>query len=186
MANLDRSTGEKNAAGAKRRRGARPLADLIDASLSPACRKRGFTTAELISSWPDIVGDRYAHRVSPDRIVWQRGSRSREETGENPGQALQEPAILEVHTDGATALMLSHETQVVVERINSFFGWAAIGRIKIVQRPVTARRRPPVPALRKLTQQEEVELSGKVKAVANPALKQALERLGRAVIARNR
>lgn len=186
MANLDRSTAGKNASEAKRHRGARPLADLIGASLSPACRKRGFTTAELISAWPDIVGDRYAHRVSPDRIIWQRGLRGREEAGGSSGQTPEEPAILEVHADGATALMLSHETQVVVERINSFFGWAAIGRIRIVQRPVAARRRSPLPSLRKLTPQEEVELSGKVRAVANPALKQALERLGRAVIARNR
>ncbi len=186
MATLGQPTSEQKAGEAKRRRGARPLADLIGASLSPACRKRGFTTAELISSWPDIVGDRYAQRVAPDRIVWQRGSRGRDAHGEALGQAMGEPAILEVHTDGATALMLSHETQVVVERINSFFGWAAIGRIKIVQRPIITRRRAAIPSLRKLTPEEEVELSSKVDAVANPALKQALERLGRAIIAKNR
>lgn len=159
-------------------RSAKPIADLIGPGLTAACRKRGFAGADLLTSWPDIVGERYADKVQPERLVWPRG--------QGGGEEAPEPAVLTVHTDGATALFLSHELPVVIERINAFFGWAAVGRIRIVQRPVTARRRQRPPRLRDLTAQEEHELAGKVGTIANPKLRQALEQLGRAVIAKNR
>ncbi|MBA5778412.1 DUF721 domain-containing protein [Stappia sp. F7233] len=161
-------------------RSARPIADLIGPGLSAACRKRGFASADLLTAWPDIVGDRYAEKVQPERLVWPRGR------GAGGEDEVLEPAVLTVHTDGATALFLSYELPVVIERINAFFGWAAVGRIKIVQRPITARKRQRPPRLRDLTAEEESELAGKVGAVANPKLRQALEQLGRAVIAKNR
>lgn len=176
------ATNDSNAyrsAGAKRLTSARPLGELIARPITAAVKKRGFATADLLSDWPDIVGERYATRVQPARLHWPRRA-------EGDADIAPDPAILTVHTDGATALFLSHELPTLIDRINAYFGWAAVGRIKIVQRPVVARRKPePVP-LRQLTQDEECELSKKVSEVTAPHLRRALERLGRAVIAKNR
>ncbi|WP_208987016.1 DUF721 domain-containing protein [Stappia sp. TSB10P1A] len=159
---------------------ARPLADLIGKTLEPACRKRGFAAADLLSDWPEIVGERYAGRVQPVRLDWPRGGR------DSAFEDVPRPATLVVQTDGATALLLTHEMPQLVERINGFFGWAAVERIRILQRPVTDRRRKPPPKLRPLTGAEEAELAERLVAVEGTPLGAALERLGRAVLARTR
>ncbi|ADZ71787.1 DUF721 domain-containing protein [Polymorphum gilvum] len=154
-----------------------PLADLIGKAMEPACRKRGFATADLIACWPDIVGDRYGERVQPDRMIWPRPQ-------ERYGSLVPEPATLVVHTDGATALLLSHEIAQVIERINTYFGWAAVARIRIVQKPVIVRRRKGPAPLRALTDSERRRLQGRLEGVEHDGLRQALENLGTQVIAR--
>ncbi|AXS39522.1 DciA family protein [Breoghania sp. L-A4] len=160
----------------KRREG-RPLADLIGPAIEAACRKRGFATADLIANWPDIVGDRYAETTQPDTLSWPRRR-------EGASDGAVEPATLVVRTDGPTGLYLAHELPQVVERINMFFGWAAVGRIKIVQKPLTRKKRraPTVP--RPLDAAEQARLDGTIAGVENEKLHDALARLGRAVLSK--
>ena len=47
-----------------------------------------------------------------------------------------EPAVLVVACEGAAALHLQHETGEIISRVNAFLGFSAIGRIRIVQKPV--------------------------------------------------
>lgn len=146
--------------------------------MTPVCRKRGFASVDIVASWADIVGERYGTRVQPERLVWPR--RPDLSDPENPP----EPATLVVHTDGATALLLTHEIPQVLERINTFYGWAAVGRIKVLQRPVTVRRREHRRSLRALTTSEEKRLEEKLEGVENDRLREALKKLGAQVIAR--
>nr|WP_280115266.1 DciA family protein [Roseibium denhamense] len=160
-------------------KGVKPLGDLVGKAMTPACRKRGFASVDIIASWADIVGERYGSRVQPDRLVWPRRP-DRTDPDMPP-----DPATLVVHTDGATALMLSHDSQQVIERINTFYGWAAIGRIKIQQKPV--QKRPPSTrkSLRALTDSEEERLDGQLAGLENSRLRDALKKLGAQVIAKN-
>jgi hypothetical protein len=158
---------------------ARPIGDLIGKALEKSCRRRGFAAADLVVDWPDIVGERYAGRVQPLRVDWPR-------VPEGAVDGEQKPATLVVQTDGATALLLTNEVPQVIERINGFFGWAAIGRIRILQRPLTPPKRTPPKKPRPLTAEEERELEAKLAAVRGTRLGEALEKLGRAVIAKTR
>jgi len=160
-------------------KGAKQLSDLVGKAMTPVCRKRGFASVDIIASWADIVGERYGTRVQPERLVWPR--RPDRTDPETPP----EPATLVVHTDGATALMLSHDSAQVLERINTFYGWRAIGRIKILQKPVQVKRNAPRKALRPLTQSEEQRLEQNLEGVENDRLREALKKLGAQVIARN-
>ncbi len=163
----------------RRPKEAKLLADLVGKAMTPACRKRGFASVDIVASWADIVGERYGTRVQPDRLVWPRQPELSDP--ENPPK----PATLVVHTDGATALMLSHDSAQVIERINTFYGWAAIGRIKIQQKPVLAKRHEARKPLRSLTRSEEKRLEESLEGVENDRLRQALKKLGEQVIARN-
>lgn len=153
----------------------KPLADLIGKAMETACRKRGFATADLVACWPDIVGDKYAARTRPDSLNWPRPR------GESTSEGAVEPATLVIATDGPTALFIQHEVPQIMERINMFFGWAAVGRIRIVQKPIqverTKQRRQP----RALTSEEEAALRGSLGHLENDKLRVALEKLGRAV-----
>ncbi|TYC67638.1 DUF721 domain-containing protein [Stappia sp. BW2] len=159
-------------------RGAKPLADLVGKAMTPVCRKRGFASVDIIAAWADIVGERYGTRVQPDRLIWPRQP-ERSDPEKPP-----EPATLVVHTDGATALMLSHDSAQVIERINTFYGWRAIGRIKILQKPVLVKQPVSKKPLRDLTQSEERQLEERLEGVENDRLRQALKKLGAQIIAR--
>jgi len=167
------------AAGGRRVTRARPIGDLIGRTLDKACRRRGFATSDLLADWPDIIGARYAGRVQPVRLDWPRPPRGVEEP--EP-----QPATLVVQCDGATALLLTHDMPQVVERINGFFGWAAVSRLRILQRPLTPRRVTAPPPLRPLTESEEADLAARIAGVSDTRLAAALDKLGRAVVARRR
>jgi len=150
-----------------------PLADLIGAALTPLCRRRGFATADLVTAWSDIVGERYADTTQAEKLIWPRN-------GEDDGDDYAS-ATLVVRCEGPTALFLQHDAPQIIERINVFLGWAAIGRLKIIQRPLVHRAVTKPKPLRPLTADEERELAASLSGVDNPHLKAALERLGRAV-----
>ncbi|MBD8893035.1 DUF721 domain-containing protein [Roseibium litorale] len=154
------------------------LSDLVSKAMTPACRKRGFASVDILAAWPDIVGERYGERVQPQRLIWPR------QTG-HESDLNAEPATLVVHTDGATALLLTHEMPQIIQRINTFYGWAAVGRIKIVQKPVEVRHRQQRPALRRLSSDEMSRIDETVSGVANDRLREALKKLGAQVVARN-
>ncbi|MEP3278965.1 MAG: DciA family protein [Stappiaceae bacterium] len=161
------------------KKGAKPLADLIQPALRPACRKRGFASADLLANWPDIVGQRYQGRVQPEKLNWPRRKSAEEDR-------FPEPAVLVVRTDGPTALMLQYETPQLLERINAFLGWSAVGRLKIIQRPLTEIQKRQGEPLRPLTDEEMQEIEHKVSGIDNGKLEKALLRLGTAVVARRR
>lgn len=107
-------------------RHAKSLAELIGRSLDPLVRKRGLARTELLAWWPDIVGAAYADRTAPERIRWARGG----------------AATLVVRCDPSLALQFAHEADSVRERLNSYFGYAAVGAVRIVQHPVGRHEKP--------------------------------------------
>ena len=82
-------------------KGVRPLADIIAAPLSAACRKRGFATLDLVAHWPDIVGPAYAETTAPDQLSWPRRPKGLIDEEEH------EPAVLTVRCSGAAAMRLA-------------------------------------------------------------------------------
>src|SRR4051812_49319870 len=99
---------------------AKALAELIGPALDPLVRKRGLARAELISWWPDIVGEAYAGCTAPERIRWPRDGKA---------------AVLVVRCDPALALQFSYETERVREGLNVFLGSAGVGAVRIAHRP---------------------------------------------------
>lgn len=150
-----------------------PVSDLVGAILDPVLRKRAGINVGLVQSWEEIVGPRLADRSRPERIQWPRRM--------GPDDPF-EPAVLVVACDSMAALHIQHETGAIVARINDFLGFAAIGRIRIVQKPVAAAGPPPRKLPRDLKADEAEKLSRTVSGVEDEGLRAALQRLGAAVI----
>ena len=74
--------------------------------------------------------DRRPQRAAQDQLAARRS------TDEKP-----EPATLVLRVEGPAALEIQHLSAVILERVNRFFGWQAIGRIALRQAPL--RRREP-------------------------------------------
>jgi hypothetical protein len=151
------------------------LADLVAQPLRPVVRKRGFASTDLFIHWADIVGPVFAGWTSPERLSWPR----RLESGGEEGF---EPATLTVACEGARALLLQHEAGKLVERINATFGYGAVGRIRIIQKPIERMHRPEVPKQRPLGPGEERRLSRILDGIEDPDLRRSLEKLGRGVL----
>lgn len=152
----------------KPRRIARPLPDIAGALLADSFRQQGFSSSELVVRWSAIVGDDVADHAEPLKIQWQKVP-----DGQPP-----QPGTLVLRVSGPAALEIQHMSHVILERVNRYFGFAAIGRIAIRQAPL--RRAPPRPR-RTLDPAAVQSVADTMPAGTDPALKDALARLGAAI-----
>lgn len=156
-------------------RGPRPLADIIGGALAPACRRRGFASLDLVAHWPDIVGPAYGESTAPDKLVWPRRP---------PGLVAEqshEPALLTLRCTAAAALRLTHEMDQVIERINTFFGYRLVGRIRILQLPPHRFERPAPPRPGPVSAEAAARIDALAAGFRDEGLRAAIARLGRAV-----
>lgn len=149
--------------------GVRPLAALLPKIARTALGQRGFAENGIITDWPSIVGPTLAARSTPVKLAFPAGRR--------------QEATLVVRVGGALALELQHLEPLVLERLNSYFGYRAIARLKILQGPSPSApedsdREPEKPPL---DAAEEAELARDLAAVADERIREALAGLGRAV-----
>jgi hypothetical protein len=148
---------------------AKPLSVLLSDVFSDAYAKQGFAARELVTRWAEIAGADIARHAEPLKMQWPRPVE---------GQP-QEPATLVLRVDGPAALEIQHKSDVLLERVNRFFGWHAVGRLALRQAPLSRRERPPRP--RAPDPKEVEEVAKTLSAVEDEALKDALARLGAAI-----
>lgn len=152
-----------------RRQGLRAIARELPDVTRGALAKRGFAAARVIADWPEIVGQALAESSIPERLVKARGADS---------------ATLVVRVRPAAALELQHSLPQVIERVNGYFGFRAVDRLRLVQGPVVARRRRVLPTPPVLSPAAEQALETTLAPLANSPLYDSLAQLGRAVRSR--
>jgi len=151
----------------ERRGGTRAIAAEIPRIAGAALGKRGFGEAQLVTQWEAVMGPELAAQLSPERLSFARGAR--------------QDGTLRLRVAPGFALAAQHLEPVIIERINGFFGYCAVARIALVQGP-PARAPAARPTPRPLDPAEQRALGERVAGVADPALRDALARLGAAVI----
>ncbi|HWP27237.1 MAG TPA: DciA family protein [Xanthobacteraceae bacterium] len=149
-------------------RPARPLADAARTVLAESFAKQGFAVSELVTRWAEIAGLDIAAHTEPIKMRWPRTAK-----GEAGG-----PATLVLRVEGPAALEIQHMSGVIVERVNRFFGWQAVGQIALRQAPLT-RRAPPRP--RDDHAEAAAQIAATLTDIKDEKLRTALARLGAAV-----
>lgn len=89
-----------------------------------------------MTRWEQIAGPEIAAHAEPLKMQWPRPVE---------GQP-QEPATLVLRVEGPMALEIQHSADVILERVNRFFGWSAVGKLAFRQAPCrvpAARPGPP-------------------------------------------
>ena len=148
---------------------AKPLSVLLSDVFSDAYAKQGFAARELVTRWAEIAGADVARHSEPLKIQWPRPVE---------GQP-QEPATLVLRVEGPAALEIQHKSDVILERVNRFFGWSAVGRLALRQAPLSRRDRP---QQQRPPDAKEVETVAKtLSGVEDEELRAALARLGAAI-----
>ena len=148
---------------------AKPLSVLLSDVFSDAYAKQGFAARELVTRWAEIAGAEVAAHSEPLKIQWPRPVE---------GQP-QEPATLVLRVEGPMALEIQHASDVVLQRVNRFFGWSAVGRLALRQAPLSRRDRSPTS--RAPDPDAVAKVAKSLSAVEDEELRAALARLGASI-----
>jgi len=146
---------------------ARAIADLMPEVGRSAFRRFGFVQSSVVSRWPEIVGPRHARVCMPEAIRFP------------PGEKVD--GILQLVVVPAHAPIIQHVIPEIIERVNRFFGYKAVARVKLRQGPVKpppaveAGRAPP--SLKPVP----VELGDSLRDIGDPELRAVLESLARSL-----
>ena len=149
-------------------RSCRPRAagELVGEVGGQSFRRFGFVQSSIVSRWPEIVGERYARVSCPESIKFP--------TGKKAGGAL---TLL---VEGAHAPLIQHLAPMIMERVNRFYGYAAVNRIIFRQgKPPAPVARPKRPQLAPVPK----ELGEGLREIADPELRACLESLGAQIAA---
>jgi hypothetical protein len=149
---------------APRENRSRAVAELLPAIGGAAFRRFGFVQSSIVSRWPEIVGAKLAGASIPESIRFPVGKK--------------QDGVLTLTVRGAHAPMMQHIAPEIIERVNRFFGYAAIVKVAIRQGEVAApapRKAPP--SLRPVP----VDLGASLKGIADPELRAVLESLAAGV-----
>lgn len=163
----------------KPRKGVVQISEVANGLIDPVLAKRAGINTMLLGSWDEIAGADFADCTRPEKIAWPRRA---SEIGAEGGY---QPGVLTIACEGARALFLTHAQGELIQRINAFFGFHAIGQLRIVQKPVAVpprRRGPPRP----LTGEPARRLESMIDGIESETLKAALTRLGTAVLSSRR
>jgi hypothetical protein len=157
--------------------GVKAVGSFVPGLTRKAFEKYGFSAATLITDWPAIVGRELAAVTAPERLKWPRAVEHAED-GTNATAAKGRPrATLVLRADGAQALAVQYGARQIIERINAYFGYAAVAELRLVQAPVDAAPGFAPSSKRPAGQPLTHEVAG----VADAGLRDALARLGAGV-----
>jgi hypothetical protein len=146
---------------------ARAIADLMPEVGRTAFRRFGFVQSSVVTRWPEIAGLRHARVCAPESIRFPPGEKSE--------------GILALVVMPAHAPMISLFIPEIIERVNRFFGYKAVARVKIRQgevKPPAAREIATAPpSLRPIP----MELGDSLRDIGDPELRAVLESLARSM-----
>ncbi len=162
-------TGPKAGRHYERSRGgqARAISDLMPEIGRTAFRRFGFVQSSVVTRWPEIVGERHARVCAPEAIRFAPGAKA--------------DGILDLVVVPAHAPMIQHVIPEIIERVNRFFGYSAVARVKIrqggVKLPSAEKSAAQPPSLRPIP----IELGESLRDIGDGELRTVLESLARSL-----
>lgn len=155
--------------------GFRRAADQTRPVLDKVAGRHGFAEPDVLLRWGEIVGEALAPTCRPVRVSYgQRGL----------------GATLVLRTDGARAPEVEHLAPRIIERVNQFYGYRAVARIRITQSgqaPGFAEARAAFAAPPSDPSGADADRAAALtEGIEDNELRAALTRLGANVLARSR
>jgi len=180
---------DRKATGPSRRRGGgfKHASATARKAVDKIAGKHGFAEADVLLNWPTIAGAALARVCQPVRVQYGRGNVL--------------GAVLIVQTNSARAPEVEHKGPLIVEKVNQYYGYRAIHRLKVTQStglggrsrtvpgfsedatPFAGRpaSRPPEP-----TEKDTATAAAMAADIHSPGLRAALTRMGAHVLAQER
>ena len=151
--------------------GAKAIGDLMPEIGRTAFRRFGFVQSSIVTRWPEIVGPHHARVSMPEAIRFPPGEKS--------------DGILNLVVAPAHAPLIQQVIPEIIERVNRFFGYSAVARVKIrqgaVKAPDAGKPAKAPPSLKPIP----MELGDSLRDIGDPELRQVLESLARSFDAKD-
>lgn len=164
-----KGAGKKTVKPFQRRRGGtpKPIGELMPQIGRTAFRRFGFVQSSIVTRWPEIVGPTHARVCAPEALRFPPGEKS--------------DGILQLVVIPAHAPLIQQVIPEIMERVNRFFGYKAVSRVKLRQGEV----KPPhadepakaPPSLKPIP----MELGDSLRDIGDPELRAVLESLARSM-----
>ena len=139
--------------------------------------KKGFVETDILTNWVNIIGEDLADYTSPLKIDFKPQQRNN--------------GILHLEVpNGAFALELQHKEKIILQKINTYFGYNAISGIKIIQNSELnlaqiKNKQTPKPITKLVTPEDENYIQELAEDINHPDLKEILIKLGQSVFNSN-
>ena len=155
--------------------------EALSAGMAPLVKKllgdKGLAEIDVLANWTTIAGEELAQQSLPQKIEFKTGTR-------NGG------TLYLLVASGAFAVEIQHKTPLLIEKINTFFGYQAVAKIKIVQNDAFIHTKPSPnvddKSKKKLvTADEQNYIDMVTKDVRHPQLQECLRRLGESIFKNN-
>ena len=101
-----------------KKRGFQKSSNLLDKIMEKSIKKRGFLHHGLFSRWREIIGQELCDKVIPVKLSSSK---------------LKNGATLTLQVNGSYGPEIQLMLELIKEKINAVYGYAAIGRISLVQ-----------------------------------------------------
>lgn len=151
---------------------AKSIAELTPQVGRTAFRRFGFVQSSVVTRWPEIVGPQHARVCTPEAIRFPPGEKA--------------DGILQLVVLPAHAPLIQHVIPEIIERVNRFFGYKAVARVKLRQGAVQPPRAEARPAAPPSLKPVPFELGDSLRDVGDPELRAVLESLARTLGAKEK
>lgn len=146
------------------------LRDIALPMLDPIMVKKTGLNINIFKNWQQIVGKDIAKLCAPLKLIWANSANF---------------ATLLVSSYGADATIVMHSNLEIIDRVNSFFGYYAVSKIKVTQAIPYDKQNIRSLAIEQNTQNlskhDEKNLQESVACIKDEALRIALLQLGRSI-----
>jgi hypothetical protein len=145
----------------KRNSNASNLGRIVAKVVKPVMRKRGFYDVDIISDWENIVGPEWAKQTSPHKLSFNAHTRR--------------SGTLHILVAPGASVLIQHIEPMIIDRVNTYFGFEAVNRLKIIHGHVVAQQSA---ALKK----PKIDIPLPEVDIEDPDLKLALQRFGQSLM----
>ena len=103
-----------------------PIKFIVNRVVSPVVKKRGFLNGRILLEWEQIVGLKFSGFTQPIKVFFRPGYRRY--------------GVLHLAVSPSFALLVDHAKDLIIEQINSYFGYQAVASLMLKQVPFTANQ----------------------------------------------
>ncbi len=158
--------------------GLNSLASQASPLIKKMLKKNGITAVELFGAWEQIVGEEVAKFTIVQKLDFGRGKKDN-------------GCLYVIVPSGAYALELQYKEPFIIERINTYMGYLAVGSIRIIQdasfeKKVANKNNLPIIKKNVVSVEEENYINSITENVANNRLKNILISIGKAVFSHDK
>ena len=151
-----------------RRRHTETLGMTVSRLTKPIFGNRGLADGTVAKEWGQIVGPMIAKHSRPDRITFANRERH--------------SGLLHLRVDhSAMATELQHLEPQLLERINGYFGFKAVAKMRFIHGPLAEAPAADASTPPRPEPPQNAAVAQEVTTIEDPDLRKALNRLGNAI-----